>query len=676
MPTLRRVSTTARRAGSSVIAAAAAGASLSAVAVVQRADAWDLEPAPQIAVDAAVGTGFPLVAVLALLSPALPTGARTLTKVLLVCGAAAAAAALTTALAVTAPDQTPWARTLVQLQSWLWVPGFIPLLTLVPLLYPSGLRPGRVWRLAAAAAVAGIVALALGVALYPEPFHGTVTMTKPVTSEPAAQALTLLAALLLVPAAVAGLASLMRHLLSSRGLERRQVAVLLSAAGILLAVTAAQGAIPWPGDVLAQAAAVVLMPVAIGVAVTRHGLYELDVAVRRAVVVASLAVCLAGLYLSLLAVVQAGLGMNTPVGAALAAGATGAAIQPLARRLSAGVDRLYYGDRAEPMVILGQLGTELADAPPDMETVPTLVCRIVVDSLRLPGAALHLDGGDPDPAAAVGETHGLTTTAFALRHRGDDLGSLVVAHRAGESELDPRDAAVVGSIATQAAPALAALHLHRQLQRSRESLVSARESERRSLRRDLHDGLGATLAGLRLQIESAQALVDEPAAGILQRASAGVGQAVGEVRSLVDGLRPPGIDDLGLARSLRLLGERTSTPDLAVQVLVDDDLDVGPAAEAATYRIVAEGLANVAKHARATRALVEVTRSDSELSVVVDDDGSGLGGNPGDPADGVGLGSMRERAEELGGHLGVTMGPDGCGTRVSAVIPLDRTEAR
>ena len=148
------------------------------------------------------------------------------------------------------------------------------------------------------------------------------------------------------------------------------------------------------------------------------------------------------------------------------------------------------------------------------------------------------------------------------------------------------------------APALAALQLHRQLQHSREQLVTARESERLSLRRDLHDGLGATLAGLRLQVESAQALVDEPAAGLLQRASDGVGQAVHEVRSLVDGLRPPGIDDLGLPTSLRLLGERVSTPDLQVRVLVDDDLRVGPAAEAATYRIVAEGLANVAKHAR------------------------------------------------------------------------------
>jgi len=226
------------------------------------------------------------------------------------------------------------------------------------------------------------------------------------------------------------------------------------------------------------------------------------------------------------------------------------------------------------------------------------------------------------------------------------------------------------------APALAALQLHRQLQHGRELLVTARESERRSLRRDLHDGLGATLAGLRLQVESAQALVDEPAAGLLQRASNGVGQAVREVRSLVEGLRPPGIDDLGLATSLRLLGERVSTPDLQIRVLVDDDLRVGPAAEAATYRIVAEGLANVAKHARATMALVEVTRESSRLDVIIDDDGSGLRGPDGDPRSrsGLGLESMRERAEELGGHIVVSQGARGRGTRIAATLPLDRTE--
>ena len=296
------------RPGSCVLAVAATGAAVSAVAVLQRAHAWDLDLVPQVMVDVAVGAGFSLIALVVLMSPELTPGTRTLARVLQLSGAASAGAALTTALALTATASTPVSRTLVQLQSWLWVPGFIPLLTLVPLLYPSGLRPGRVWRVAAGASVLGIVALSIGVGLYPEPFVGTVTLTKPVTSEPLAQVLALLAALLLVPAVVAGLASLLVRLVSSQGLERRQVAVLLAATGILAAVTAVQGFVPAPWDILAQLAAVVLMPVAIGVAVTRHGLYDLDVAVRRALVVASLVVCLAGLYLSVLGLARPGPG--------------------------------------------------------------------------------------------------------------------------------------------------------------------------------------------------------------------------------------------------------------------------------------------------------------------------------------------------------------------------------
>ena len=177
------------RPGSCALAVAATGAAVSAVVIIQRAGAWDLGPAPQVTVDIAVGASFSLIALVVLTSPALTPGTRTLARVLQLSGAASAGAALTTALALTATDSTPLSRSLVQLQSWLWVPGFIPLLTLVPLLYPNGLRPGRVWRVAAWASVVGIVALSVGVALYPEPFVGTVTLTKPVTSEPVAKAL-------------------------------------------------------------------------------------------------------------------------------------------------------------------------------------------------------------------------------------------------------------------------------------------------------------------------------------------------------------------------------------------------------------------------------------------------------------------------------------------------------
>ncbi|HET6938328.1 MAG TPA: hypothetical protein VFI19_06975, partial [Nocardioides sp.] len=462
------------------------------VVLIQRAGAWDLGPAPQVAVDAGVGLSYPVIALLVLTAPDLRPGTRTLARVLLVSGVASGAAALGTAWALVATESTALVRAVVQLQSWLWVPGFLPLLTLVPLLYPSGLLRGRPWRLAAAASVAGIVLLSVGVALYPERFVGTVSHTKPVTALLPAQVLSVCAAVLLVPAAIAGLVSLVIRLRSARGLERRQVAVLLTAAAVLVVVTAVQGPVPAPWDVLAQSAAVVLVPIAIGVAVTRHGLYELDVAVRRTAVVASLTVCLAGLYVSLVAVVGGVLDPGSEVSAALAAGLTGAAIQPLARRLTAGVDRIYYGDRADPFAVLARLGSELAVAPADMESAPQLVCRTVIGSLRLPGAELRLATvSGPSVAARAGELDKARETPVPLQHRGTTVGWLVVSPRSGEAELDARDHDVLTAVAAQAAPAVAALLLRRQLQRSRESLVSAREAERRHLRRELHDGVGA-----------------------------------------------------------------------------------------------------------------------------------------------------------------------------------------
>jgi signal transduction histidine kinase len=584
-------------------------------------------------------------------------------------GVAAGLAALFTALALVTPADASASGVFVQLQSWLWVPGFFPLFTLVPLLYPIGLLPGRRWRVAAAASVLGIVLLSLGVALYPEPFAGETPLAKPVTSRTVAEVLTAAAAVLLVPAALAALASLGLRMRSTRGLARRQVAVLLVAAGVLVAVTLAQGAIPAPWDVLAQAAATLLLPVAIGIAVTRHGLYELDTAVRRALVAASLAVCLAGLYLTVFAVLQGLLRSDSAVSAALAAGTTGVVVQPLARHLTAGVDRLYYGERADPYAVLTRLAADLAGAGLDVDRVPSVVCRTVVTALRLGGAEVLLDvGGTARPVAAAGAGVPVDAPHVDLRHRGEVVGRLRVATRPGERVLDPRDAEILARMADHVAPALAALRLHRELQRSRESLVNAREAERRRLRSELHDGLGATLAGMRLQVESAQSLVDDPTAQrLLTATGGGIAQAVAEVRHLCEGLRPPGVDDLGLSEAIHLAVERIRTPDLAVTVDVGPLPDVGPAAEAAAYRITAEALANVVRHAEARAVGVVLQATPEQLELSVSDDGVGLGEGAGHR--GVGIASMRRRAEELGGRLTLTTPPGGQGTLLQATLP-------
>lgn len=690
MPTLRPMTapvaprTLRRRGADGVLAtavaqspatAATAGvavlASVASVAVVLAGDVWHLGPAPQVLVDAAVGTGFPVIATLIALSVTAP-GARALGRVMLVSGLAAALAAICTALALVLPADATTTAVLVQLQGWLWVPGFFPLLTLVPLLYPDGLLPGRFWTVVAGASVVGVVLLSVGVGLYPEPFAGAVPVDKPVTSEAVARVVTMPGALLLAPAVLAGLVSLGLRLRSSTGVARRQVGVLLPPAALVLAVTLAQGAIPAPWNVVAQAGSILLLPLAIGVAVTRHGLYDLDRAVRRGLVATSLTLSLAGLYVTVLAVVRPVLGADSSAGAAVAAGTVGLLLQPLARRLSAGVDRLYYGDRADPYAVLSRLGADLAAAGLDVAEVPRVVCASVVESLRLAGAEVELDvSGEQRTVAGAGATVPAAAPSFELRHRGEVVGRLRVAPRPGERALDHRDADLLGRVADQVAPALAALRLHRELQRSREQLVTTREEERRRLRRELHDGLGATLAGMRLQVESAQRLVpDATAHRLLDATGDGIAQAVAEVRHICEGLRPPGVDDLGLGRAVDLAAQRVRTPGLDVHVSAAGLPDVGPAVEAAAYRIATEALANVVRHAGAREVAVALRADGDRLEVAVRDDGVGLPVHPGELRRGVGLTSMQARAEELGGTLTVSTPADGRGTLVRALLPL------
>jgi signal transduction histidine kinase len=215
-----------------------------------------------------------------------------------------------------------------------------------------------------------------------------------------------------------------------------------------------------------------------------------------------------------------------------------------------------------------------------------------------------------------------------------------------------------------------ALALSSDLARSREQAVSAREEERRRVRRDLHDGLGPQLAGVALLLESAGNAVgtdDDRARRLLALAREQAEEAVVDVRRLVHGLRPPALDDLGLVGALRAAAPE-GAPE--VEVLAQGELaDLPAAVEVAAYRIVQESLLNARKHAGAARAVVRLSADDDALLVEVSDDGCGIA--PG-AAGGVGLSSMRERAAELGGTCSVVALPEG-GSRVTARLPRQRS---
>jgi signal transduction histidine kinase len=251
-------------------------------------------------------------------------------------------------------------------------------------------------------------------------------------------------------------------------------------------------------------------------------------------------------------------------------------------------------------------------------------------------------------------------TEQPLVYAGTDVGRLVVGHGGGGrgSASVLRDGRVLERLAEQAAVAVHTVVLARDVRRSRELAVSAREEERRRLYRDLHDGLGPSLAALALQVESARDLVGEDAdraRRLLDQVRGHLKETVAEVRTVVHGLRPPALDDLGLADALRELAGRFDGA-MAVDVTVDAGSQLPAAVEVAAYAISAEALANAARHAGATSASVRLECQDEWLVVAVADDGSGVAP---DARPGVGLVSMRRRAEELGGTLEVGPMVDG-----------------
>ena len=620
--------------------------SITGLLVVTRAGAWSSPDVDEVPVDAAIGLSYPLAAAVVL------RGNRALGRVLLVVGLAAAVVTLATAVAATATSPSALTTAAAWLQSWLWVPAFAPLLLVLPLMYPDG---RLLWRPVGLAGIAGTALLTVAVALHDTPFQGQILVEKPFSSVAAAIPLAVAGGVLALPALLSGPVALLVRLRRAQGLARRQIVVFLGAAAVVLVEALAHGSLPEQVSDLTQPAAVVLPPLAVGVAVTRHRLYDLDLTLLRLLVGAALVACLAGAYLTVFAVLVA---LAPTIAVPVAAGLTGLVVHPLGVQLSRAGDRLFYGDRADPYVVLAGLTARLSDGT--VADVPREVCEAVVGSLRLRAAELVVAERS---VALVGAADG-PQEEFALRSRGELVGRFVVTVRAGELALDVRDRELLQSLADAAAPALAAVQLYEDLQASRAALVAGREEERRRLRRDLHDGVGAALAGARLQLESARDLVADPVAvRMLDAASGAVEEAVDDVRRLTEDLRPPALDELGLAGCLIALADRTRTPALEVVVDVVEPPSLPAAVEVACYRIAAEALANAARHAHARRIDVRLTVHDAAVVLEVCDDGAGL---PEQRRPGVGTTSMRQRAEELGGHFALDSGP---GTTVRAMLP-------
>jgi signal transduction histidine kinase len=267
-----------------------------------------------------------------------------------------------------------------------------------------------------------------------------------------------------------------------------------------------------------------------------------------------------------------------------------------------------------------------------------------------------------------------------LIHQGETVGYIVLGPRAPNEAFSTTDLRLLEDLAPQVGVAVHAVRLAADLQRSREQLVLAREEERRRLRRDLHDGLGPQLAGLALKLETLRnRLRDDPLAdSLLADLAKRTQDATADIRHLVFELRPPTLDEFGLVMALREgVTQFTQQGANGVRITFDAPESLPPlpaAVEVAVYRITQEALTNVIRHADASSCLVRLSLDESAglLCLEVQDDGKGLSMRR---RAGVGLNSMRERAEELGGTFTVTPVPTG-GTCLTAQLPCrmsDRT---
>jgi signal transduction histidine kinase len=290
-------------------------------------------------------------------------------------------------------------------------------------------------------------------------------------------------------------------------------------------------------------------------------------------------------------------------------------------------------------------------------------------TLRLPYAAIQL-ANEPAPACSSGEPPAGTAT-FPLAHAGNEVGVLVVGLRRGETDLAGADLQLLSAFAQQIGVAALGVRVTRDLRRSRERLVLAREEERRRLRRDLHDGVGPALAGIALGLETAGRAAEREASSISELLVAlhrETTACLDCVRQVAADLRPPALDQIGLVAALRqqadLLGNRSGS--LVVRVQQASALpDLTAAVESAASRIAVEAMTNAVRHADGHCCWVSIGVDGDRLRVVVTDDGTGTPDGP----PGIGLASMRERAEELGGSCMVAF-VAGHGTRVAAEVPV------
>lgn len=547
----------------------------------------------------------------------------------------------------------------------------VPMLLAVPLLlilYPTGRPPTSRWNVVLWLLGVSLATGFVGMGLAPE---------DPVPWSLLASVLASVAGATGLLASALAVVSVVVRYRRSRGDERQQmrwlalIVLIGASAFILLVVTSSEDDTSTPLNALAGwlfvLSVAVGLPAAIGIAIVRHGLWDIDVVIKKALV----AVILTGLIVvpslvvfAVASTVLTGVGNATLT---LIGGLViGALLVPALRVARHLANRLTYGKRATPYELMTAFGQRASDAYSIDEVLPRLA-QLLADGLGASSARVLLRvGPDLHEVAAAGAPRD-PEHVVAVTHQGEEVGSLAVAFPPNDP-LDADKERVIGDLAGQAGPVLRNVRLIEDLRASRQRLVAAQDEERRKIERNLHDGVQQQLVALNVQLGLLARIAGTDAAKTTEMASllqSRATEALEDLRDLARGIYPPLLADRGLTAAVEAQARKAAVP---TTVEADGIERYSRDVEAAVYFCVLEALNNVAKYADADSAAVRLARTDGRLIFEVRDDGRGF-----DPVDlgtaGTGLQGMADRMAAIDGDLAVQSTP-GTGTTIRGTVRI------
>jgi signal transduction histidine kinase len=602
------------------------------------------------------------------------------------------------------PGSLPGGEVGVALNSAMWLPPILLMGVVLILLFPDGHLPSRRWRFLPWATLAiGIFAM-VTIALFPGPIEDVVVPVKdnPIGVEALGdwEGVLLAVVLPLIPLAVlaAAVASVLRYRGAS-GAARLQLKWLMGA-GSLVAVLFALTMVVSMTDLsrtadgsdgavasFLQTVSIMsfgLIPIAIGIAITRHKLYDIDALISRALVVGALGVFVTALYVGIVVGVGASIGQRQPSVwlSVLATALVAVLFQPVRERVHRFANRLVYGSRSTPYEVLSDFSVSMAGRYTTAELLPRMAQTVSeclggarVEVWLRSGQEMACDVVWPQPAEDEAEAGGqgipmigeavpaLSADRVVPVRHGEELLGLLVVTKAATEPVTPVEDAMLGYVASQAGLVLRNVRLVDDLRSSRERLVTTQTDERRRLERNLHDGAQQSLVSVALLLRMAAGYTD-PArlSAALTEASTQLQQAIAELRELARGIHPAILTDRGLGPALTSLAERCPVP-----VHLDNQVHrrLPSRVEGTLYFVVAEALTNVARYSQAPEVFVTVTDEKHAVALQVTD--HGVGGA--DLASGSGLLGLADRVAVVDGTFMVDS-PPGRGTTISCRVPV------